>query len=183
MDRASSLGLRLARTLCLGLVFTLCTHAQTRIPTIAGTTFAGAKVKLPEAFAGKAGVIVLGFSQGSRDQITAWGKRLAVDYFDSPTVAYYEMPVLAAVPGFMRGLVLGRIKSSVSERGKVHFLPILENEPAWRAVAQYEAKDADAPYLLVVDGTGQVRWRTRGPLTDATYEQLRKQVEAAHTGP
>jgi len=182
MDRAPSSRFRRLRVLFLVLLTTICAHAQTQIPTIAGSTFAGAKVKLPDAFAGKSGVIVLGFSQGSRDQITAWGKRLAVDYFDSPTVAYYEMPVLAGVPGFMRGFVLGRIKSSVSERGKVHFLPILDNEPAWRAVAQYATSDPNAPYVLVVDGSGRVRWRTRGPLTDATYEQLRKQVEAAHTG-
>jgi len=146
-----------------------------RIPPVHGTTFSDSRVDLPEALHGKVGILVLSFSQGSRDGVTVWGKKLAADFYDSPTVAYYEMPCLASVPKFMRGFVEGRIKASVSDRGRAHFLPILDDEPAWRTLVHYAAPD-DA-YILVVDGAGIVRWQTQGPPTDATYAALRRQVD------
>jgi hypothetical protein len=91
-------------------------------------------------------------------------------------VAYYEMPVLASVPKLLRGFVEGRIKASVSDRGRVHFLPVMEDEPAWRTIAHYSK--ADDPYVLVVDEYGAVRWQTQGGPTDASYTALKEQVEA-----
>ncbi len=148
-----------------------------RIPAVKGTTFAGQAVELPKDLQGKAGVLVVGFSQGSRAAVTEWGKRLAVDYYGSPTVAYYEMPVLAGVPRLLRGWVTGKIKDSVSERGKVHFLPVLENEEAWRTAVHY--KGSDDAYVLVVDGQGRVRWQTQGGFSEGLYEVVKEQVAAA----
>jgi hypothetical protein len=147
-----------------------------KIPDVHGTSFTGATVDLPDALRGKAGVLVIGFSQGSRDAVTVWGKKLAVDYYDSPAVAYYEMPVLAGVPKLMRGFVAGRIKAAVSDRGRPHFVPLVENEAAWRSLVHYTAPD-DA-YVLVVDGFGVVRWQTQGQATDAAYAVLKQKLEA-----
>jgi hypothetical protein len=150
--------------------------ANVRIPAVHGTTFSDAKVDLPEDLHGRMGILVLGFSQGSREAVTAWGKRLAVDYYDSPNVLYYEMPCLASVPKFMRGFVAGRIKASVSDRGRPHFLPLTDDEPSWRALARYSAPDD--PYILLIDGAGTVRWQTHGPPSDATYTALQQQIAA-----
>lgn len=146
-----------------------------QIPALRGTTFSDAKVELPEALHGKVGVFVIGFSQDSRDAVTLWGKKLAGDFYDSPTVAYYEMPVLASVPRLLRGFVQGRIKASVSDRGKPHFLPITENESAWRSLVHYA--NPDTPYIVVVDEHGTVRWQAQGPPAEATYTALKQQVD------
>jgi len=149
------------------------TSAQ--IPEVRGTSFTDQPVNLPKDLHGKVGVLVVGFTQSSRDAVTAWGKRLAVDYYDTPAVAYYELPVLAGVPRFMRGLVMGKIKSSVSDRGKPHFVPILENEAAWRALTQY--KNGDDAYIVVVDGQGMVRWQAHDAFTEGSYAVMKAKVE------
>jgi hypothetical protein len=166
---------------CRGIIWAfalsfLCPLAEAqRIPEVHGTSFTGAAVNLPEALQGKAGVLVIGFSQGSRDAVTVWGKKLAGDYYDSPAVAYYEMPVLASVPKLMRGFVAGRIKASVSDRGRPHFVPLFDNEDAWRRLVHYTAPD-DA-YVLIVDGSGAVRWQMQGQATDAAYAVLKLKLE------
>ena len=149
---------------------------EPRIPSVHGTTFADKKVDLPDALQGKVGILVVGFSQGSREAVTTWGKKLAADYYDSRNVAYYEMPVLAAVPKIMRGFVAGRIKASVSDRSKPHFLPLTDNETQWRELTHYSAPDD--PYILLVDGQGTVRWQTQGQPTDSIYTVLKATVEA-----
>jgi len=165
------------------LATTLAGHASAqKIPKVHGETLAGTPVNLPESLQGKSGILVIGFAQGSREAVTVWGKKLAADYFDSPSVLYYEMPVLASVPKLMRGFVTGRIKAAVSDRGKPHFIPLTEDEPAWRNLVHYQA--ADDPYVLLVDGTGMVRWQTQGSATDTAYTALKQQVETlqSHEG-
>ncbi len=148
-----------------------------RIPVIRGETFAGETISLPEALHGKPGILVIGFTQASRNAVTQWGTWLA-NGSDAPKIAYFEMPVLASVPKMLRGLVAGRIKAAVADPAKPHFLPILDHEGEWRAVAQYSIED-DA-YVLLVDGDGYVRWQTHGPPTRGTLAALSAGLVATH---
>jgi hypothetical protein len=84
-------------------------HARaqsSRIPTTHGTSFAGNPVTLPDDLRGRVGVLVIGFSKSSGDVCKGWGQRLAATYRDSHDVAYYQMPVLEAVPKLVRGMVV-----------------------------------------------------------------------------
>lgn len=148
------------------------------IPSVQSTTFSNAKIDLPEDLNDKVGILVLGFSQNSRDALIEWDKKLAPDYDNSPKVLYYEMPVLTSVSKMMRGFITGKIKSSTSESARAHFLPLLDNELSWRALAHYNKPD-DA-YILLIDGTGLVRWQSQGPPTDATYSTLKQKVDSLH---
>jgi len=147
-----------------------------RIPDVHGTSFADQAVNLPAALQGKAaGILVLGFSRGSRDAVTGWATKIAADYRTSDVVAYYELPVVASVPGFVRGIVLRSIKSSAPERAHKRIVPITSNEAEWRTVVHYS--QPDDPYVLVVDGQGNVVWQAQGEPTDAAYAVLKQQVE------
>jgi hypothetical protein len=149
---------------------------ELRIPVLQATSFTDQTVKLPEALRGKVGVLVVGFTRGSQDAITGWGRRLGADYHDSASVAYFEMPVLAAVPRMLRGMVMGRIKGEVPDRARAHFVPIVENEAGWRAVANY--KSGDDACILLVDEQGVVRWQTHARASDDAYADLKRRIQA-----
>jgi hypothetical protein len=151
--------------------------AGQRIPEVRGISFANQAVSLPEELQNKAaGILVLGFSRGSRDAVTAWATRIAADYRTSDVVAYYELPVVASVPGFVRAIVLRSIKSSAPERAHKRIVPITNDEAGWRQIVHYG--EADDAYLLVVDRAGNVVWQTQGQPTDVSYAALKQQVEA-----
>ncbi len=146
-----------------------------RIPDIHTTSFSGELVDLPAMLQGKIAILILGFSKGSRTQATLWGRRLPTDYFYSPDVLYFEMPVLEAVPRLLRGAVLRSIKSEVSARSQPHFAPLTTDEGRWRTVVHYnQPKDA---YVLVVDSNGLVQAQFQGEPTDASYQELKRRVE------
>jgi hypothetical protein len=171
-----SRGLLLALLAVAGMMIVPFAPAE-RIPEIHGTSFADQTVNLPAALQGKAaGILVLGFSRGSRDAVTGWATKIAGDYRTSDVVAYYELPVVASVPGFVRGIVLRSIKSSAPERAHKRIVPITTDEAKWRTVVHYS--QPDDPYVLVVDSQGDVVWQTQGQPTDAAYGALKQQVEA-----
>ncbi|MEO8869280.1 MAG: hypothetical protein ABI357_00465 [Granulicella sp.] len=147
-----------------------------KIPAVHSTSFSGDTVELPRALHGKVGVLVIGFSQSSRKAVEEWGKGLSAIYGSSPTVVYYEMPVLASVPRLLRGFVTSRIRAAVSEKARPHFVPLLQDEDTWRELARCQAPD-DA-YVLLVDGVGVIQWQTQGPPTEAGMSALKHHVEA-----
>jgi hypothetical protein len=165
--------------LVVGLIAEGSPRVAKRIPEVHGTSLSNHSVNLPDALQGKVGVLVLGFSRGSRDAVASWGRRLATDYQASPTVDYYEMPVLASAPGMVRGFIVRSMRSSVPDQMQARFVPIMDNEAAWRTLVHY-GPPFD-PYLLVVDGQGDVVWQTHGQPTDAAYAALKQQVETLKT--
>jgi hypothetical protein len=150
------------------------TESPIQIPPVHATVLTGQTVDLPAALQGKSAVLVLGFSQASREQATDWGKRLAADYRTSGTVLYYEMPVLEAVPRLLRGWVTKKIAESVPERARDHFLIVLDHEKEWRAAVAYNKSD-DA-YVVVVDSAGTIRARLEGPASDANFAEVKRQL-------
>lgn len=150
--------------------------AAVRIPPVHGSVLSGEKVNLPEALKGKVGVLVLGFSRASGDVVAAWGKKLFREYNGSDAVAYFEMSELESVPGILRGFVMKKISESMPDVAKSHFLPVLDHEKEWKAVAGFKASD-DA-YVLVVDDTGTLRGRVQGIATDANVAEVKRQVDA-----
>ena len=153
---------------------TLQASSQT-IPPVHSALFDGTPIDLPDALHGRSAVLILGFSQAAGPQVAAWGKRLAADFRNDPSVAWFEMPMLESVPRLLRGFVLRRIKQGVSEQGRATFLPIADHEAEWKALAGY--KQPNDAYILVVDPDGHVRTRSEGPLNDAAYAAMRTQVK------
>jgi hypothetical protein len=179
-DLKSFLSRHLLLAVLTASALTVADCAAERIPDVHSTSFADQAVNLPAALQGKAaGILVLGFSRGSREAVTGWATKIAADYRTSDVVAYYELPVVASVPAFVRGIVLRSIKSSAPERAHKRIVPITANEAEWRTVVHYGQPDDS--YVLVVDGEGNVVWQTQGEPTDAAYAALKQQVEALKT--
>lgn len=152
------------------------------IPPSRGVTLSNAAVTLPDAVKGKVGVLIVGFTRPSQKQLQLWAKRLAADYPPSAGVAYFEIPILASAPKLMRGIIEGQMKISVTTtEEQSHFLPLLDNEQAWIAVTHYSKPD-DA-YVLLIDGTGVVHWQTSGPVTDANFAELKKNIAQLKSPP
>jgi hypothetical protein len=170
--------------LAFGILATLCrmTHAQgvpARIPAALDTTLAGTSIRLPDALHGKLAVLVLGFSRGSQAQVAAWGRRLVIDYAQSATVTYFQMPMLGGAPRLLRGMIEKSMGKDVPENERPHFLPVTEDDQPWRAVVHYNKSTGDDAYVLLVDGTGVVRWQTEGDATSMAYAELKQSLDKA----
>jgi len=150
-------------------------RAQNTIPGSRGTTLSGVQVAFPDALKGKLNVLVVGFSHASQQQVGDWGRLIAAQYGQAPGLGYYEVPILAAAPRMLRGMIVKSMASSVPYDEKPHFLPLMEDESAWRAVAHYDKSD-DA-YVLLVDGAGKVLWQTEGDATDMAWASFRKTLD------
>jgi hypothetical protein len=144
-------------------------HAQT-IPTFTGPSLANETVHLPIAEAGARTVLVLGFSKKAGDACKPWFDAVAAQLKSKPQVAYYELPVLASAPGFIRGRIVHNIRGSLAPEQQKHFVPIMENAQAWKNAVSFSAPD-DA-YVVIVDERGSVIWRDSGLWSPQKEQEL-----------
>ena len=135
---------------------------QPGFPRIQGETLAGKKVELPGAFGGQV-VVVMGFTHGSQAQTKVWGQRLRGQ-------GAWSVAVLQDVPRLVRGMVVHGIKSGTPKEEYDRFLLVYSGEKELKDAAGVETPD-DA-YVMVVDGTGAIRWRFHGPATDAAVREV-----------
>jgi ATP10 protein len=159
---------------CCGGLAIRAQVSQTHIPATHGTTLTGTAVALPEVLKGKVGVLVVGFSHASQGEVASWGRLLEANYGKSNDVDYFELPMLAATPKMLRGMIMKMMASSVPAAEKPHFVPLLAGEPAWRAAAHYDKPD-DA-YVLLVDDEGLVLWQIQGEASDPAWSELKKRL-------
>lgn len=147
------------------------------IPPTAATALDGHAVHLPQDLGPGATVLILGFGRHSSDATTAWEKPVRTRLAHAPTIGFYDMAMIAEVPGFMRSIVTRAIRGKVPEVLRPNFLPLSADEDAWKAAAGYSSAAPEAAYLLVVDHAGTVHWSTHASFSDAGFAQL---TEAAH---
>ena len=147
------------------------------IPPTQTTALDGHPVSLPASLAGRANVLILGFGRHSGNATTAWEKPVRTQLAHVPAIGFYDLAMLAEVPGFIRPLILRSIRKEVPDVLKPNFLPLLDQEDAWKRVAGYAADQPEAAYVMLVDQHGNVRWSTHAPFSNAGFAQL---SQAAH---
>jgi hypothetical protein len=150
--------------------------AAERIPELHAQSLAETKVDLPGGLKGKIGILILGFSKQASSQSRTWGDSITRDFGSDARVVYYQMPVLAEAPGFVRGFIVDSIRKSLPDSQRSHFVPILKDAAPWKSVAGFSGGD-DA-YLVLTDANGQVQWRTHGAPQAETYNELKKRIVA-----
>ena len=140
------------------------------IPATRTTTLAGHPFEFPGSLQGDS-ILILGFTQKSAQPMRDWTKGLASVCDESQGLSCVEMPVLESVPRLFRSLVLHGIGKEVPDHMKESFAPVFEHEDQWKRVVDYSAPD-DA-YVLLVDKSGNVKWKAHGPVSEQKLRELR----------
>lgn len=164
--------------LCLSIA---ASCSAERIPELRAATLAGPTIALPADLSGRTAILMLGFSKKSSEEIKPWADAVFRDFNPQARTLAYEMPVLEDVPSFIRGMVIKSIRKPLTEPERARFVPILENEAAWKKVAHFSAPDG--AYILLIDSTGEVRWQTAGPFDQSKLDALKSCASRINSNP
>jgi hypothetical protein len=144
-----------------------------QIPKTASESLAGQQVVLPDSLKGKPAVVIVGFSKSSQDAVKEWDTRARKQLGAGFDV--YQMAVLEDAPSFVRGMIKHAMKGSTPADRQSHFLVAVKGEAELKKAAAFS--EANEPYLLLLDASGEIRWRTHGPVSDAALKELSDRVQ------
>jgi hypothetical protein len=159
-------------TIC-GCFFLLPYAGGEQMPNIASESLTGRQMMLPDSLKGRPAVVIVGFSKSSQTRVKEWDSQARKQLGAAFDV--YQVAVLEDAPRFVRGMITHAMKGSTPADRQDHFLIVVQGEAELKkAVAFSESDDA---YVLLLDGTGDVRWRAHGAVSDAAFRELEEQVE------
>ena len=130
-----------------------------QLPKLKATTLGGTEVNLPGDTKVGAYVLALGFSHKCDKAVAAWDQRIFPVYSNEPRVAYYEVPVLQGLPGFVDQIVLQEIQRCLPAAGAFTICAGVRGRGRLKKIVGYQ--DPAAAYLVVATSDGEVA----GPLT------------------
>ena len=143
----------------------------TTIPQIKGTTLEEQAIILPDAVRGKVTLMIVTFSKAAGELGRGWSDPFFKDYPQDDKATSYVIAMLEEVPSLLRGTVRGSIKRGVPLSMRRRFLTVTQDENQWK---QYVGlKNDKEPYLILVDGNGQVQWVHHGAFDPTVYGGLK----------
>jgi len=132
-----------------------------RFPEVSGSNLLRRKVNLPDDLQGSLNILVVAFQQRHQALIDAWVPRVRQLEQSFPGVQFYEIPVIQKLNFFSQtfineGMRAGIPNHTTREKTITLYLDKLE----FRRIL--EIPHEETIWVLVVDGEGNVLWRTEG---------------------
>ena len=146
----------------------------TTIPQIKGTTLEDRAIVLPDAVRGKVTLLIITFSKAAGELGRGWNDPFLKDHPQDDKVTSYAIAMLEDVPSLLRGMVRGGIKRGVPLPMRRPFLTVSQDENQWK---QYVGlKNDKEPYLLLINGNGQLQWIHHGAFDPTVYAGLKVRI-------
>ena len=159
------------------LVSLFCAAALAeQFPRMAFENLPGQTVTLPDAAAGHAAILVIGFTHASQKQTKPWSEKLNHAYPKPGPVMVFSVAALEDVPRLVRGMATHGIRGGVPEAERDRFLLLFKHEKELKQAAQFATPD-DA-YVILLGSGGAILWRFHGPVSDAALAELAAHLPA-----
>jgi len=157
----------------IGCLFGIVPAWTEQLPKTAGESLAGQPMTLPDSLKGHASVVIVGFSKSSQDAVKEWDRQARKQLGNGFEV--YQVAVLEDAPAFVRGMIKHAMKGATPVDRQGHFVVVVKGETELKKAAAYS--QADDPYVFLLDGTGEIRWRTHGAVNDAALRELSNKAD------
>ena len=153
--------------LILGLAAAIAA-AQEQPPPLATRTLSDHEFMIPTDLPPGPAVLIVGFTQASRTQTSAWSRQLA------DLTPVFQVAILEDVPSLLRRFVIGGIKSDIPQTLRDRFLIVTQGTPAWKALCA--SPQEDEACILLLAGDRHIVWRGHGNATEQSIDALRGQI-------
>lgn len=169
--RTAPLARSLAGVAAVALALAQGVPAGSEPPKLHGETLDGHSILLPDAAAGKVTLLVLGASRRGGERTGPWKNHFVADFGPNPIASYYVAALLQSVPGPFRGMIRSGMRSGTPVAAQGHVLISGSDDDAWKKYLGIH--DTSVPAVLLLDGSGHVRWSYIGAFDPSHYETLR----------
>jgi hypothetical protein len=145
-----------------------------RLPALRGEFLSGRPAILPDAAAGKVGLLLLGFSYDSRFAVEAWAKRFRADFGSNPGVTFFEVPMIGGMARMGKWFIDRGMRRGTPKEDHEHVVTVYGGTDAWKDRTGF--RDDKAAYVILIDDRGTVAWRHTGGVDLASYDALAAEV-------
>lgn len=165
---------------CRAIVVTLCIMFSTQphfaagnpvFPSLEASDLNKRKIQLPGGLAGELNVLLVAFQREQQKDVDTWLPLLPALMKAHPKLAYYEIPVISRSNPLLRWIIDNAMRGGIPDQEqRAHTITLyLDKKPFLKTL---EISSEDRIYILVVNKSGKVLWRTEGVASPEKLESL-----------
>jgi hypothetical protein len=138
--------------------------ASLLFPTVKGENLSGRHMVLPRNFEGKLNIVVVAFYREQQLQVNSWSPTVQELQRKYPEIHMYELPTISTGYVLMKWIIDKGMRSGIKNtKTRDHTITLYTDTKKFR-------QDLDLPtdetiYVMLVDSSGAVRWKTGGSMT------------------
>ena len=140
-------------------------------PSLQASDLNKRKIELPGGLAGELNVLLVAFQREQQKDVDTWLPLLPALVKAHPKLAYYEIPVISRSNSLLRWIIDNGMRGGIpdkQQRARTITL-YLDKKPFLETL---EISSEDRIYVLVVNKSGKVLWRTEGVASQEKLESL-----------
>ncbi|HVW76790.1 MAG TPA: hypothetical protein VHB45_04200 [Alloacidobacterium sp.] len=147
-------------------------------PAIAAESLDKTKINLPSGFEGKVNLLLISFQPEQAQEVESWMPTAQALQHMNFQFRYYKMPVSNQENMLFRWWDSSSLRSVETDPETWHWIiPLYVNKQQFRQ--SLRISDEKQPVAALVDKSGQVLWKSSGPLTEEKKTELSSAVAAA----
>ncbi len=151
-----------------------------QLPPLRGEFLSGRTAVLPQASSGRVTLLALGFTYDSRFGVEAWVKRFREDFGAEPRVTFFEIPMIGGMARMAKWFIDSGMRRGTPTADHEHVITVYGGTDQWKQRVGF--RDPKAPYLILLNPSGNVVWRHTGNIDDESYKALSAQMSASLAG-
>jgi hypothetical protein len=151
--------------------FTQAALPSSEPPKLRGETLDGKPIVLPDAAARKVTLLVIGASKKGGDRTGVWREHFLADFGSDLHVTYYTAALLEGAPAVFRGMIKAGMRGGTPPAARGHVVISTSDEAIWKKYLDLD--DDNLPCVLLLDGSGHVRWKYSGVFEPDRYDTLK----------
>jgi len=151
--------------------------ADAEFPRVAARDLEGLDVTLPDAFAGKRNVVIVAFKRHHQALVDSWVPWLEERAATDPGLCFYELPTIARIWAPVRPMIDGGMAAAIREPAVLQRTLTVYGDVT-RLTGPLGIEDRSTIALVVVDGSGRVRWSGSGGFDAATAQHVEASLQS-----
>jgi hypothetical protein len=145
-------------------------------PSIKGENLSGRHMVLPRDFEGKLNIVVVAFYREQQMQVNSWLPTVQELQRKYPEIHMYELPTISTGYVLMKWIIDNGMRSGIKDtKTRDHTITLYTDTKKFRK--ELELPTDETIYVMLVDSSGAVRWKSSGSMTPMSAALLSSAVD------
>jgi hypothetical protein len=150
-------------------------YERERFPSVKGSNLAGEEFVLPEEIEAEYAIFMIAFQQYHQIDVNTWIPVVRELSQGNEKLAYYELPTISRLNPAARSFIDGGMRSGIPDpEARATTITLYLDKASFRKVLNIPNEEAIV--ILLVDREGEIYWRSTGPTSPTSIEDLRATI-------
>jgi hypothetical protein len=150
--------------------------ASLLFPTVKGENLSGRHMVLPRDFEGKLNIVIVAFYREQQLLVNSWLPAIQELMRKYPEIHMYELPTISTGYVLMKWIIDNGMRSGIKDtKTRDHTITLYTDTKKFRK--ELELPTDETIYVMLVDSSGAVRWKSSGSMTPMSAALLSSAVD------